>query len=503
MTIRVLNAILPSAMVISFLFKKSRYSTLLVVKILLTAVPIFVFLFILNQNFAFTGVHRVSISSFTDLPRSVQYAGGADVGVVATPDGKRTRPYTDQVKFAVTLPRGFDTMTMTAELDADPFATLILDAKAAPSNNQAATFHLPTAFGSGWRSTVLDGGRLQLRDKTNIQSADEFWAAIKTFRRVYTLSGDLTSLIPSSSYASSAQLVDIRLAADYRGPLVMTAYLDSGTKDIRFTKKDLNFTPGADTLRFTLERGGETIAAQNVGDDTGKSQDAVVDLPELAGGFYTLRFTPNNEDSIVRNIQFRGAEVLIQNRIFLGQAPNALTFYTTCPTFTAEAVHELGLKSSFTINGRKVALKTIKKAQEITFQGSVGTIGIPRGDVSLTSTCGFQLKPEQPIRKALDALTKRIVPLPEFSAATLKNAEAVFDGTQLAQTKTKSGYIIEKTFNLHKLSVKGKTFTFSLENPGLTTRPGAFLHIKKITFTAKRPAFSFADIGKAFKALSK
>ena len=36
----------------------------------------------------------------------------------------------------------------------------------------------------------------------------------------------------------------------------MTAYLDSGTKDIRFTKKDLNFTPGADTLRFTLERGG-------------------------------------------------------------------------------------------------------------------------------------------------------------------------------------------------------------------------------------------------------
>ena len=61
------------------------------------------------------------------------------------------------------------------------------------------------------------GGRLQLRDKTNIQSADEFWAAIKTFRRVYTLSGDLTSLIPSSSYASSAQLVDIRLAADYRG----------------------------------------------------------------------------------------------------------------------------------------------------------------------------------------------------------------------------------------------------------------------------------------------
>ena len=502
MTIRVLNAILPSAMVISFLIK-SRLTSLLMAKIVLAAVPVFVFLFILNQNFAFTGVHRVSISSFTDLPRSVQYVGGADVGVVSTPEGKRTRPYTDQVKFAVTLPRGFDTMTMTAEVDADPYATLILDAKAAPTNNQATAFHMPTAFGSDWRSTTLDGGRLQLRDHENVKTADEFWAAIKTFRRVYTLSGDLTSLIPPSSYASSAQLTDVRLAADYRGSLILSAYLDSGTKDIRFTKKDLNFTSGADTLRFTLERGGKILVAQNVGDDTGKSQDAVVDLPELAGGFYTLRFTPNNEDSMVRNIQFRGTEVHIQNRIFLGQAPNALTFYITCPSFTAEAVHNLGLKASFTINGRKIALKAIKKAQEVIFTGPVGTIVIPRGDVSLTSSCGFQLKPEHPVRDALNALTKRIVPLPEFSAAALKNVEAVFDDAQLAQQKTKSGYIIEKTFNLHKLSVKGKTFTFSLENPGLTTRPGAFLHIKKITFTAKRPAFSFSDIGKAFKALAK
>ena len=128
------------------------------VKILLTAVPIFVFLFILNQNFAFTGVHRVSISLIYRPPtkRPVRGWCGRRSGCHTRWEAHPT--YTDQVKFAVTLPRGFDTMTMTAELDADPFATLILDAKAAPSNNQAATFHLPTAFGSGWRSTVLDGG---------------------------------------------------------------------------------------------------------------------------------------------------------------------------------------------------------------------------------------------------------------------------------------------------------------------------------------------------------
>jgi len=490
-------------MAMSFLMKKSRFSTLLVVKIILAAVPVFVLLFILNQNFAFTGVHRVTITSFTDLPRSVEYVGGAEIGVVSTPEGMRARPYSDQVKFAVTLPRGFDTLTMTAEVDADPFATLILDAKAAPANNQAAAFRLPTAFGADWRSTTLDGGRLLLRDHENIQNADAFWSAFQTFRRVYTIGGDLSSAIPSSLYAKSVQLNDIRLAADYRGNLAMSAYLDNGTKEIRFTKKDLNFTSGADTLHFSLERGGKVVAEQNVEDGTGENQEITVVLPEIAGGFYILRFTPNNEDSIVRNIQFRGTELLIQNRIFFGQASSTIRLYTTCQTFSAEAVHDVGMESSLTVNGKKVIFKAVKKTQEVHFTGKVGTIDIPRGDVSLTSACGFLLKPEQPIRTAFDALTKRIVPLPEFSSAALKKADLVFDDTPLAQTKTESGFVIEKTFDLHTLSAKGKTFTFSLESPGLTTRSGAYLHIKKITFTAKRPAFSFSDIGRAFRALSK
>ena len=157
-------------MAITFLVKKSWFVPLLIVKIVLAAVPIFVFLYILNQNFAFTGVHRVTIHSFIDLPKSVVYAGGAEVGVVSTPNGKQTRPYTDQVKFAVTLPRGFDTLTVKAEFEADSYATIALGAKAL--TDQSTVYHLPSAYSSAWRSIILGSGALYIKDHSEIQNAE-------------------------------------------------------------------------------------------------------------------------------------------------------------------------------------------------------------------------------------------------------------------------------------------------------------------------------------------
>lgn len=487
---------------VSLLINDSSKS-LRLLKAIIGIVPIVILLIILNNNFVFTGIHRINISSFLHLPASVQYVGSAEVGVVSTLTGNYTRPYQDSIDFAVTLPRGFDTMTMKAEVDADPYATLILRAKVSPTASKTSAFRLPTAFGSDWRSTTLDGGRLQLRDHANIQNAEAFWAAFQTFRKVYTVSGDLVSAIPKNLYAESVKIEDVHLNADYRGSLTLNAYLDSSTKEVRFFKRDLDYSSGTDTLNFTLERGGKLIVEHNLGDGNGESQEAVVPLPEIVGGFYTLHFTPNNEDSVVSSIRFRGAEVLMQGNIFLGPSAEVITYYTTCSKFTVEAVHALGLESSINVNGRHVTIKTLKKAQEVRANTGVSTITIPRGDVSIYSQCGFSLEREQPTRDAFNALTKRIVLLPEFTNATLRNIDVVFDDTQLAQIKTKSGYIIEKSFDLHTLAAKGKTFTFSIESPGLTTRTGAYLHIKSITFTAKRPPFSFADITKVFKVLLK
>jgi len=471
------------------------------VKVLIGSIPVVCLLYILNQNAAFFGTHRITVHSFSQLPKSVTFAGGADVGVVATPNGSVTRPYTDQVKFAVTLPRGFETMTMAAEVDADPFATLTLSARTSAVASQSASFRLPTAFGSSWRSTTLDGGRLFIQGHENIQNADAFWSAFKTFRKVYTLSGDLASAIPSNLYAASADLRDVHLASDYRGPLIMNVFLSNETKSIQFSKRDLDYTPGPDTLHFSLERAGNVILTRNIEDGSGQRQLIEVSLPELQGGFYTLRFTPNNEDSLLSDVRFRGADVHIQQGVFLGPAPQAVTLYTTCSTFIAAAAHDLGLQSSFTVNGRKVDLKAVKQENTVRFTGPIGTIVIPRGDVSLSSPCGFQLKPEHPIRQAFTALTKRITPLPAFTSGALKKAEVVFDTAKPVEQKGKSGYVIEETFDLHTLSAKGKTFTFALESPGLTTRPGAYLHITRVTFTARRPAFSLSDVPKAFKAI--
>jgi len=460
-----------------------------------------IILWFINQNVAFLGTYTVQIGNFFHLPRSVKFAPGYEAVIFDAPTGLVARPLKDRTAFQVTLPRGFETLTMKAVVDADPFATLILSAKSKSSTTQATAFRLPTAFGNDWRSTALDGGRLQLRDRTDIQNADAFWAAFKTFRKVYTVSGDLASEIPTNLFAKDAQLSDIYLGVDYRGPLTINAYLDNNTKNIRFTKKDLDFVPGTETLNFTLERGGKIIAMQEVGDDGGQSQEITVELPEISGGFYDLRFVPNNEDSVVRNIQFRGIEALIQTQVFFAPSSKPITIYTSCQNFSVEAVHDLGMQSSLTVNGRKIAIKTVKKSQEVNFTGAVGTLVIPRGDVSLSSSCGFSLKPDHPIRDAFNALTKRIVPLPAFTSAAIANAEVVFDDTPLVQVKTKTGYVIEKQFNLHALSAKGKTFTLSIESPGLSTRSGAYLYIEKLSFTAKRPVFSLSDFAKIFKTI--
>jgi hypothetical protein len=106
---------------------------------------------------------------------------------------------------------------------------------------------------------------------------------------------------------------------------------------------------------------------------------------------------------------------------------------------------------------------------------------------------------------AYEKLTRRIAIVPQLSAEVVKAADFIYDPvpTATVASKKQGTFKIEKTFDLHKLYAKGKTFNFTLGEPGLTSRPGAYLHLKNISFTAKRSPFSFADITKVFRALLK
>ena len=492
-------------MLVSFL-RKSSFGPLLLAKIVLIAVPVFVLLFVLNQNFAFTGVHRVSISSFSKLPRSVVFVGGADVGVVATPDGKRTRPYTDQVKFAVTLPRGFDTMTMKAEVETDPFATIALGAKApGTAPDQSASFRNPAAYSAEWRRLQLGQGSLYVKNHPEIENVDAFWNNFTKLKKVYSIGEGLQGSIPPSFYAPNAESPVVQVSGGYRGSFSLNAYFDGRPQQVTFDAKVVYSTSGKNTIRVTLEHKGTIIATKNIPDGGRTMQHHTLEVPVGEPGFYTLLFVANSEATVVSNIQFRGDAVELSNRLFLDQSPSAVTLYAKCADLTVEAVHQAGAQDPMSVNGKQVRLPGVKQSQKMQLKSGMNTLVFPRADVGLTNSCGFLLQSNSNLRAAFEKLARRITVVPQLTAATVEAADFLYDPVSLASKANKKHgtYILEKTFDLHTLSAKGKTFTFSLTDPGLTTQAGAYLHLKNITFTAKRPAFSHVDISKAFRALSK
>ncbi len=493
-------------MAMSFLMKKNRFSPLLIAKFILVAVPAFVFIFILNQNFAFTGIHRIIISSFFNMPGSVRFTGGADVGIIATSEGKRTRPYTDQVVFAVTLPRGFDTLTMTAEVEADPYATVTLGAKVPnTAPDQSGAFRNPAAYSAEWRSFQVGRGLLYIKNNSEIQNTDAFWNNFSKLKKVYSVGEGLKGYIPPSLYAPNTASPAVQLPGGYRGSFVINAYFNGEPQQVTFDTKVAYSLSGKNTLTVNLEHQGVSVVTKNIPDGGRTMQRHMLDVPASEPGFYTLRFSANSEATVVSNVHFQGDAVELGSSLFLDQSSSPVTLYTKCAALTVVAVHKLGAQYPISVNGVQVRLPAVKQSQNLKLKNEINTLVFPRADVGISNSCGFLLEPEVGLRAAFEKIASRITVVPHVAATTIEAADFLYDPVPLAPVvDKKSGtYKLEKTFDLHTLSAKGKTFTFSLSDPGLTTRGGAFLHINKITFTAKRPPFAFLDITKFFRALAK
>ncbi len=486
--------------------KKRTFAPPRVAKIVIVAVPILVFFVILNENFSFSGIHKVTVNSFLHLPGSVQYAGGSEIGLISTLKGLVTRPYKDQTQFAVTLPRGFDSMTVRAELEADAFATLSLSAKVpASAASQAESFRLPTAYGTAWQDLPLGAGKLYVKNSSQVKDVGTFWNSFSKLKHVYSIGDGLKGSIPSALYADGVHVSDIQIPSGFRGNFTVSSYFDGTPQQVTFDARVAYSVAKNNTLRFTVERQGAVLATANVADGGKQTQHIVVDVPAGDPGFYTLRFVPSSEGTVVSHLQFRGTAVELGPRLFIDQSATPVTLYARCANATVEAAHQLGVENPFSVNGRLVTLLKVKQAQNVQTKAAVSTYVFPRADVSISNTCGFMLQPDRSLREAYEKLTKRITVVPHLTAATLKTAEYIYDPLSVAKIgNTKQGtYVLEKTFDLHTLAAKGKTFTFTLAEPGLTTQPGAYLHMKSITFTARRPAFAFADIGRALNALLK
>ncbi len=462
------------------------------------------FFWFLNQNFAFFGTHKLSITSFSDLPPSVQYIGAGEIGVVSTPEGQRTRPYKDRVDFAVTLPRGFETMTMQAEFSADPYATMVLSAKV-PVNTpgQSAAFRLPAAFPAEWRSLPLGTGNLFVKNYPEIQGVASFWDSLEKLKNMYSIGDSMLSFIPPELYNTKENVSAVEVPGAYRGTFTVSAYFDGKPQQITFDSKIAYASEGDMSLQATVLYHGKTVVTKNVPEVEGITQKNVLSIPQGEPGFYSLHFIQRSEATVVSNIQLQADAVVLSGDLFIDRLAAPITLYTQCPGLTVQAVHALGAQNPMQVNGQDVKIAKVKEVQKVNLKAGVNSLRFPRGDVSLKNPCSLTLQPDNALYAAYKKITQRISIAPQLSAAVLEDADFLFDPLPQAEvTNAKQGtYSVEKTFDLHTLYAKGKTFTLSLEVPGLTSRPEGYLHLQRITFTAKRPPFSLSDIPKAFRAL--
>lgn len=489
-----------------FYFKRPKLKIQSFLRFTIIGFFIFLLIWILNENVAFFGIHKIKISNFLHFPNSVVLSPGHEVGVFDSKDGWIARPFGNKAEFQVTLPRGFNSMDMKAEVQMDTSGTLIMGANPAGLDSESIFVNNPKMLEDGWNTISVEGGKLMTKDNL-INTAEDFFNDFFKFKKIVGIGPSPESLIPLPKTFAKLELISLPFLL--RSSFSMNIYLDSSTRYLKFIKQDLNYQEGHDNLTVIIKKGNKKIASKTVADDEGsytgknKPQDVFIELKDLQPGFYDISFKPNNEDSVVRNLEILGAEPRLSNNIFLGPALKPMVLFTTCQKVEIEAAKNSGFQS-FVFDGKTANLNTVKKPISLKAASKqlVNKLEWSKGDISISSACGFYLKERKPFREEYNKYLSKVDTAMQLNSQNIKKVDAIISTFDEVKIKDKF-LILEHTFELKDLAAKGKTFSFYLESPGLNTRDGGYLYIKKIEFIAKRPAFSLSDISKAFKAIFK
>lgn len=480
-----------------------RFTGVTAIGVVVSRVLIFAFvsgtaLWFINQNVAIFGKYTAKIENFLHMPRSVSFSPGYEAAIFDSPTGLVARPLKDRVEFQVTLPRGFDSLKVSADIAMDIENSVTLSAKTLDGDADGVYIVNPAIFQGEWKTFNTPNGKILSRNK-NVDTLGDFWDTYFDHERIIGIGPNVEQLLPSVFTESPTQ--ETLVSMPLRGDFTLSALLGENTKSIKFTKQDLNFQRGPDTLTVTLSYKGKRIARFKVDDDgnisTGKGslQDSEFLLSDLAPGFYTFTFDTNGEDSFVRNLTFIGSEVRFGKNIFLGPEEKPMTLYTDCKQVEAQAVKASGLQT-INFGGKNTIVKKAKENVIVSASAVPGKILFTKGDINFSTSCGFTLQEKTPMysryQKYLNRIESNL-----FTQSAFAKADAVLDTSSIPIT-TKHGLRIEHTFQLSELAAKGRTFTFVLSSPGLQARPGAYLYVEKVSFVAKRPSFRLTDIKKAF-----
>jgi len=463
--------------------REKIFNPVLFAKTIIVLIPIFLFLWIFNQNFFIT---RTLTYHFKPNTKGGNITLGERNNLVASYNKNNQLEWrldTDSLKFSVKIPRSFEQAKLKLNLNNVSQNSVTLSAQS-PENIPASPYLADYYFLNTlpwsqvtdgtltlWQREVGSGVKDQNSNTNELRqykSIAEFESNLPPLSTIGVVNLDPEGFINIPDYKPTKEKITI--PHFFRGSHDMTFYAKNEPIDIQFEKFDLNRKHNEDTLKYSLIFKNSTIASGTIGDDgtigggrLSRAMPVNIYIPNASPGIYHLDIK-STEDVIFGNISTTQHYFTFENSVFLADGPA----YFNSPTFQPitlsvlpgqldfNPAHEFGLQTIL-INKKKFNLPTIKEKRGIEVREPTSFV-VSHGDLSIQ---GSSIVIEPAKRFPLE------VPI-SLPLATQPDAREINYIIAPYQPRETYGPLsISKSYELTELFVKSKTLYFSLNAPGL------------------------------------
>lgn len=361
--------------------------------------PVFLFAWILMQNFPLQGVAVVR----SDLKK-------VDPNIFFSPHD-RLLWYKDESG----TPHNFLQAERNTLIFEFPFTpeTITVELLAATTDQPEILLEVEPAFGFQRRliplylealekltwDSITDGEFTLFQRKPQYATIDDFFQSPPPDRNRI----GLLYYTPTDRFVlPNAKAVEpFTLPSALRGSHTLYLYSDGEPFSMTLEKQDLNGTEGKDDLFVFVTHAGQNVYIGKIPDDgdamssgkPGTTQTLEIDLPNTGQGLYEVSLE-GSEDIILTNLTTPHGRVMFKDHVFLAGGPAygtrfvSQTLYSDATEITVDTPHAFATQT-LRLNDEPQEIAKKSTVYTLEGKGAVQVLDVPKNDIHITAEGGF------------------------------------------------------------------------------------------------------------------
>ena len=304
-------------------------------KIIIFLLPLFIFVWLLNKQFAPFGMLEVSYDFEKESPFISKIYPKERIDILKFDNGESYKEILDDIAyFDLELPRSsYQSAKVSIKFKNDHQSIFDLAALTSEELWSFDTYTLENKFvdNSYWHK-IQENELVLLQKKNKFETIDQFLESINSKTKVaYYNYNKLPKVVEIDNYKKSDETLEINHAL--RGSHTFYTYADNENLNFDFTYQDLNRADGEDLFKINIikEKNGELIKQETKEDDgvnisSGNiSSDNTFNLniPKLEKGVYKINLDLN-EDIIIKNIKTKQKYIVFEKKMYLAKSSEYL-----------------------------------------------------------------------------------------------------------------------------------------------------------------------------------